>query len=647
MLPGGVVRHMETLAVFVPERNSEGSILGTIRDVTEEVEAAEALETEREKLRVTLSSISDAVLSTDDGCTITFVNPAAARLIGLSESQLVGRSMADICIVGTEIPLGTVFDDPAGAATVDLPRAWSDVISIRWSASALLASGGAKLGSVFTFQDVTEEQKRQKALSHAASHDPLTGLLNRAAFDAELRQRLAAADRQPIAVFYIDLDYFKGLNDFAGHAAGDMALRAIGTGLQDMLPAEAAIARLGGDEFAVILPTAGADAADAIAGKIHDTIRNVDLGATTAHRSLGASIGVALIDDNQTSPADALAFADDACYRAKSSGRNQSAFFSQLESSSTSGLTAARIVADIADARAENRLQLYGQEIRLIKDPFNASRHVEVLARMMTKSGRLIGPAEFIPAAERFGMAGPLDRWIIKTALERHGGAMRNEGGLSLAFNLSAQTLSDPQLWEAIDQMIAEHGIFRPNVVFEITETAAFTNFEAAERFVAAARASGCRVSLDDFGTGLSSFEYLRRFPVDTIKIDGCFIQNLATQPLRPRDRFGDQHHRAQSRLRRRRRKDRGRRGHPHPRRDGRALLPGLPHASPGTPRRSGRAPVRASCIGSGDRIGGLNGAPKPPAPRTTGIYRHLRRHSRLRAAWRGSEPRSGVVPHV
>ena len=142
----------------------------------------------------------------------------------------------------------------------------------------------------------------------------------------------------------------------------------------------------------------------------------------------------------------------------------------------------------------------------------------------------MISPAEFIPAAERFGMAAPLDRWIIQTALQRHGHTMQFRGGLSLAFNLSAQTLSDPALWETIDQVITDHRVYRGNVVFEITETAAFTNFEAAERFVRAARASGCRVSLDDFGTGLSSFEYLRRFPVDTIKIDGSFIQNLTTQ---------------------------------------------------------------------------------------------------------------------
>ncbi|MGV8831834.1 MAG: EAL domain-containing protein [Devosia sp.] len=530
LLKDGAVRHMETLTILVPEEGDEGTVLGTIRDVSEEEWAAEALTAEKEKLRVTLSSISDAVLSTDTRGVITFANPSAAKLIGMPQNKLIGLSLAEVRFSRSPTPLSAIFGDATGAQTVDIIRLDRDDFSVRWTRSVIHAGSGTELGSVFTFQDVTEQQKQQKALSYAANHDPLTGLLNRSAFDARLRESIGQADIQPIAVLYIDLDYFKGLNDFAGHAAGDMALQSIGAALHDRLPPTAIIARLGGDEFAVILTTGTYEEADTCAAAILCTIQNVELTISSGRHTLGASIGVVLIHDNQTSPADALGFADDACYRAKSSGRNQYAFFSRQGDSLSSGLTAARIVADIADARTEGRLQLYGQEIRFINDPWNPSGHVEVLARMRSKSGQLIGPAEFIPAAERFGMAAPLDRWIIQTALQRHGHAMQFKGGLSLAFNLSAQTLSDPALWEAIDQIITDRGVYRANVVFEITETAAFTNFDAAERFVGAARASGCRVSLDDFGTGLSSFEYLRRFPVDTIKIDGSFIQNMATQ---------------------------------------------------------------------------------------------------------------------
>ena len=526
----GVIRHVETRAVFILDKHSQGSILGTIRDVSEEVRAEEALNTEKEKLRVTLRSISDAVLSTDSTGVITFVNPSAAKLIGRSEDLLLGVDIAQVSIAKTQTPLAKIFEGPTSTETTDISRLDSEDISVRWSSSAINGPGRSKLGFVYTFQDVTQEQKRQKALTHLANHDPLTGLLNRNAFDTELKERIALAHNDLFAVFYIDLDYFKGLNDFAGHAAGDQALIAVATALHEKLPATASIARLGGDEFTIVMPVRQRDETVAAAQLVLETIQNVDLGGPFAHRRLGASVGVAPICDSAISSADALALADDACYVAKSSGRNQYSIVSPVSDSQTSGLTAARIVADIADARGEGRLLLYGQEIRLTKEPWTFCGHVEVLARMITSAGKIIGPGEFIPAAERFGMAAPLDRWIIQRALELHGHAMRDEGVLSLAFNLSAQTLSDPDLWVTIDRTMTDQSVFRSNITFEITETAAFTNFEAAERFVRAARASGCRVSLDDFGTGLSSFEYLRRFPVDTIKIDGSFIQNIATK---------------------------------------------------------------------------------------------------------------------
>jgi len=165
-------------------------------------------------------------------------------------------------------------------------------------------------------------------------------------------------------------------------------------------------------------------------------------------------------------------------------------------------------------------------EIHLLGKPWQESRHVEVLARLAGRNGRLVLPGEFIPVAERFGIASRLDRWIIRTALSRHGAALRS-GALTLGFNLSAQTLSDPQLWEFVDSVIAETGAPHSGIGFEITETAAVTNFDAAEQFVRKARERRCRVSLDDFGAGMSSFEYLRRFPVDTIKIDGSFIEHI------------------------------------------------------------------------------------------------------------------------
>ena len=388
-----------------------------------------------------------------------------------------------------------------------------------------VSSAGQILGTV---RDITEDQIREEELAYAARHDSLTGMLNRIAFDKLLSEQIALADKLPLAVFYVDLDYFKALNDFAGHAAGDVALQRIAAGIRKCLPSAGYAARLGGDEFALLVPYCENSEAERLAVEILAAIRDSDLGPSAGSRRLAASIGIFIVREEIATAADALACADDACYAAKASGRNRFSMFSTDSSTATAGLNAARIATETMDALDDGRLKLYGQEIYLLGEPWQRSGTVEVLARLVGRDGRLHMPSEFIPAAERFGVASKLDRWIIRTALRKYSRAM-SSGDLTLAFNLSAQTLSDPQLWPFVDSVIAEVGAPPSSIVFEITETAAVTSFEAAELFVHSARKRRCKVSLDDFGAGLSSFEYLRRFPVDTIKINGSFVEHMAT----------------------------------------------------------------------------------------------------------------------
>ncbi len=383
-------------------------------------------------------------------------------------------------------------------------------------------AAGQILGTV---RDVTEKLIREEELAHAARHDPLTGLLNRVAFDRLFAEQMAMAGHLPLAVFYIDLDYFKALNDVSGHAAGDAALRAITAAIRAVLPPEGYAGRLGGDEFAAVVPRCEKNAAEALGSELLSAIRTAELGIDVGRRRLSASIGIAIVRDDALSSADALASADDACYAAKAAGRDRCALFTPRTDTSIGGLNAARLAADTLDALDDGRLVLYGQRVwQLGKPRFDG---VETLARLVGRDGRLIPPSEFIPAAERFGIAAKLDRWIIATGLRRHAAAMASTG-MVLGFNLSAQTLSDPQLWSFVDRLIDETCAPPHKLVFEITETAAVTNFDAAERFVRSARARKCLVALDDFGSGLSSFEYLRRFPIDTIKINGSFVQHMA-----------------------------------------------------------------------------------------------------------------------
>lgn len=386
-------------------------------------------------------------------------------------------------------------------------------------------SAGQILGTV---RDVTEESLRQERLAHAARHDALTGLLNRIAFDELLEQQLSSKADLPLAILYIDLDYFKALNDFAGHAAGDAALRGVAAAIRDRLPAAAHAARLGGDEFSVLIPRCESDGAERVAAHILAAVAEADLGPKAGERRLAASIGISIVRETATAAADALACADDACYAAKASGRNRFCVFSADGGAGSQGLNAARMAADTLDALEDGRLKLFGQEIQPLRPEDGTTGLVEVLARLEGRDGRLVPPCEFIPAAERFGVASRLDRWIIRSALSRYAGAMAR-GDLGLSFNLSAQTLSDPQLWSFVDGLLAETGAPASGICFEITETAAVTSFEAAERFVHSARQRRCKVSLDDFGAGLSSFEYLRRFPVDSIKINGSFVEPMST----------------------------------------------------------------------------------------------------------------------
>ncbi|MER8437067.1 EAL domain-containing protein [Mesorhizobium sp. M1312] len=516
----------------VVERDAEGRpvrLMGVQTDITKQKQAEAELAQVNVRFRLALAASGTGIWHHDIAARKSYWDERTREIFGL--------------VAGTEEVSQDLWhsylhpDDKADAERAHLaPLQTKKVVAVQYriikrdgdirhveSLIRFIAdaqSSGQILGTV---RDVTEAKQREQELAHAARHDGLTGLLNRAAFDRLLAEHIATA--RPLAVFYVDLDYFKAMNDFAGHATGDLALKSVAEGILGCLPPPAHAARLGGDEFALLVPDCDAAQAERLAGAVLAAVRDADLGSTAASRKLSASIGIAFVADENTAVADALACADDACYAAKAAGRNRFAVFSSETTSG--GLNAARLAADTVDAMEDGRLKLFGQEIHRLGRPWQESRHVEVLARLAGRNGRLIPPGEFIPAAERFGIASRLDRWIIRTALSLHGPALKS-GALTLGFNLSAQTLSDPQLWDFVDAVIDETGAPHSGIGFEITETAAVTNFTAAEEFVRKARERRCRVSLDDFGAGMSSFEYLRRFPVDAIKIDGSFIEHIA-----------------------------------------------------------------------------------------------------------------------
>ncbi|TPI82512.1 EAL domain-containing protein [Mesorhizobium sp. B2-8-9] len=519
----------------IVERDADGKplrMMGVQTDITRQKEAEAALEQVNIRFRLAIAASGTGIWHHDIGTKKSYWDARTREIFGL---------VADTDEVTADLWHTYLHPDDKEAterAHLIAPGSNSVVASqyrivlrdgqvrhleslVRFIAG--VGSAGQILGTV---RDITEEKTRAEELAFAARHDALTGLLNRSAFDRLLAENIAMAGRLPLAVFYVDLDYFKALNDYAGHAAGDLALKSVAAGILASLPASAQAARLGGDEFALLVPNCNDACAEHLARAVLTAVRDADIGTAVTSRRLAASIGIAFVRDPNMSVADALACADDACYAAKAGGRDRFAVFSP-ETTSGAGLNAARLAADLVDAMEDGRLKLFGQQIHRLGQPWEDSRHVEVLARLEARNGKMIPPGDFMPVAERFGLAARLDRWIIRTALTRHGEAMR-AGAISLDFNLSAQTLSDPQLWDFVDEAIADGGAPAPAIGFEITETAAVTNFDAAAEFVRKARQRRCRVSLDDFGAGMSSFEYLRRFPVDAIKIDGSFVEHIA-----------------------------------------------------------------------------------------------------------------------
>lgn len=519
----GEIRTVETLAKFAPNQGHAGYLVGTIKDVTEDIEAAGALQAEKERYEITLGAISDAVISTGVEGTINFVNQSAIAMLSVAEEALIGSNIFHLFnndtstrIVHQEIP-----DNFENGVNLEIN---SELY--RCKSNPLLSPSGYFWGNVYTFQNISEETRKQKQLAYAAHHDSLTGLYNRVAFDETLEKAILHSDNTAFAILYLDIDHFKAVNDFAGHAAGDEALKSIASNVSNLLPQEALFARLGGDEFSILLSNSDIEAAQRIAESVIAAVRNVEFGWTNSGPRLGCSIGITIVNDPSISASDALARADDACYAAKSAGRNQLSFFSEIKSPATSGLSAAREVADLSEALQENRVLLFAQEIQKLGQPSEQCGRVEILARLRKRDGRIVGPDAFIPAAERFGMASILDRWIIRKAIAEYG-CLLSQIDLKIGFNLSAQTLSDPGLWSFVHGTAEEHGMPLSQIGFEITETTAVTCFETANRFSRNAREHGCMISLDDFGSGLSSFDYLRRFSVNCIKIDGSFVEKF------------------------------------------------------------------------------------------------------------------------
>jgi diguanylate cyclase (GGDEF)-like protein/PAS domain S-box-containing protein len=515
---------------------------GTITDITQRKAAERALFNEKERAQVTLQSIGDAVVTTDDAGNIDYLNPVAEQLTGWERHDAQGRPIGEVIRL-TDESTGKEVDNPvlrclaegrvvALADNVVLSSRDGTAIAIQDSAAPIQDRNGIVIGAVMVFHDVSQERQLHRKLAYFASHDSLTGFINRREFEERLSTALRAVQRDGAgtsAVLYMDLDQFKVVNDTCGHVAGDLLLRQLGDVLRSRVPKTGVLARLGGDEFAVLL----ADCSLAAAGEIAETLREAIASFRFMWRAnamqVGVSIGIVPVDAQSESVGSLMSAADVACYVAKDSGRNRIHVYEEGDAAERH--QEMQWVARINRALEEERFELFYQPIVPIGSTGATAGvwpHYELLLRLRDERGEIVAPTAFIPAAERYNLMPSLDRWVISQTLETL--VYRGERGTdpyTLAINLSGTTLNDARFLDFLLDELSAVAVPPGALCFEITETAAISNLGQVVAFMRALKARGCRFSLDDFGTGLSSLTYLKNLPVDYVKIDGQFVRNV------------------------------------------------------------------------------------------------------------------------
>lgn len=514
---------------------------GVAKDVTLRKRAEQALRDSEQRFKDFAEIAVDLFWETDADLRFRYVPENCKKVMGIGAEQMIGWTHLQL--------LSEYIDDPDkiahhfGQLEARLP--YQD-FEYNWkhpdgSIRVLRSSGKPFYDRHNVFQgyrgvarDVTEAHYLTRRITYQATHDGLTGLVNRHEFERRLERALASARSRRLthSLCFLDLDQFKIVNDSAGHLAGDELLKRIAGLLKEQIRSRDTLARVGGDEFALLIENCTTEKAKSIADTLVATIREFRFVWEGRTYEIGISIGLVPITSDSDSVVQLLSSVDVACYTAKDLGRNRVHIYQGADKEAGSRHSEIIRAAELFNALEQERFRLYCQPIIALDDGDRAPAVFEVLLRLLDDDNNILTPASFIPAAERYGLMSSIDRWVIRTALGRHASDFMHFPDAGIAINLSGVTLNDETFGEFVKTQLAESVIEPDRVCFEITETTAVRNFNTVTQFIADMKEVGCLFALDDFGSGLSSFAYLKNLSVDYVKIDGSFIQNFVDDPI-------------------------------------------------------------------------------------------------------------------
>ncbi|WP_423823997.1 EAL domain-containing protein [Salinisphaera sp. SPP-AMP-43] len=524
---------------------------GICRDGTRLIETQRELNREKERAQVTLAAIGDGVITTDATGTIDYVNPRGQHMLSRRLKQVQGHAFEQVCrLYDTERRefVDSLVED---CLKTGVSREWANALSlvgdetlnqsskdhrsVTVTVSAIRNEDALIIGAVVVLHDVTRLERVSRELTYQANHDSLTGLLNRRAFERQLRNLLETSRRRNSrhTLCYLDLDQFKLINDSCGHHAGDAMLRQLSSQMATQLRPTDTLARLGGDEFGIVFEDTDLETARAAAERLRHWLEGFRFRWEDKVFRLGASLGLSVIGDSSISAAELLRRADTACYLAKEHGRNQVRVYQSDSDEARMRDYEIERMQMINESLDEQGFMLYAQPIQPLAANSQGMRGgVELLLRMKNENNPMM-PQDVMLTAERYSMASRIDRWVIGNALElirQYDDRCPQIGYYSL--NISGQSITDEQFVGFVRECIDRSGVDPSRLVFEITETAAVTNLQRAADLMRTLRSIGCRFALDDFGSGVSSFSYLKHLPSDFVKIDGKLIRHITEDPI-------------------------------------------------------------------------------------------------------------------